>query len=321
MQRANLANLFSCLDADCRWDILFLQEVSSPEVLEPSIALPNHDVNLETSDPLKLDEIEGHIVLYGLHPWRCSAIALNKRHKNLLVKTCFSEFPTIIVEGPSGPLACTSAYLPQIAHGSLEYMEACNRLHEVVSPFASTCRLFLGMDANSQLKAHSCPAVGPFTSCQEDSDRSLVLQAFASSLGLGFLNTLKLVNPVHDINTLYPWNGSPPRQIDFVLGPLSSQVEPAHVMPAPCSSDHTAILVPVILACQGNKRAKAMRPPKFWYLPVSDGDDSLEMLRKSSTLTSLANSTMALLLIPCRLLPSLLAMQRLSTRSRWPMVD
>ena len=157
----------------------------------------------------------------------------------------------------------------------------------------SVSKLFVGVDANACMSPFQNDAVGAGTTGGTPSERSEVFASLASALRLRMVNTGK-VHSYNDTIIHYPWNGSIPTKVDYLSMPVSLSVEPTFALDLPCSTDHRAICVPVVMPGSSlSKQGSRKFAPKDWYLPVVPRVQSDEHEESAVLLTCELNAKMS----------------------------
>ena len=132
MGRTSIESLPKDLSQDISWDIILLQELSSPVAHDPDSSESSFPVCVSGNDcsPYLYEPDPGHFVVYGTSPWRCSGVIVHKKHVSCVSSFSASEYPSVTVQDPDGSLSFVSAYLPCSSHPYEEYVFSCARLHE-----------------------------------------------------------------------------------------------------------------------------------------------------------------------------------------------
>ena len=115
-------------------------------------------------------------------------MVINRTHMNAVVSQSSGECPSAVLGTPGCTYSFTSAYLPNVSHGLESYTLSCVRFHDTISHLCLTCKAFLGLDANVQLKPNMSAAVGLLATAVDASPRALILHALAQALHLKFAN-------------------------------------------------------------------------------------------------------------------------------------
>ena len=266
MGRTNVESFLKDLSHELSWDIILLQELSSPVVHDPDSAESAIPVCVtgDNSLPYLFEPDPGHFVVYGTSPWRCSGVIVHKRHVSCISKFSASEFPSVTLQDPDGNLSFVSAYLPCCTHSYEDYGFTCSRLHETCARLKHNNKLYVGMGANVQMTANMSTAVGTNVSGQgAPAARALLLSAFAESLGLRLANTFSRDDRCD--YTHFPWNGGSPGQIDYLLTPYNAEVHTLDVLEIPACTDHRAIVADIPVAPKPLPIFRSSR--KNWFLP------------------------------------------------------
>ena len=149
MGRTTVESFLKDLSHELSWDIILLQELSSPVSHDPDSSESAIPVCVSGNDslPFLFEPDPGHFVVYGTSPWRCSGVIVHKRHVSCISKFSASEFPSVTLEDPDGNLSFVSAYLPCGIHPFEEYVFSRSRLHENCAQLKNNDKLYVGMDA------------------------------------------------------------------------------------------------------------------------------------------------------------------------------
>ena len=266
MGRTSVESFLKDLSSDISWDIILLQELSSPATHDPDSSVPATPVRVTGNDssPFLFEPDPGHVVVYGTSPWRCSGVIVHKRHVTCISKFSASELPSVTLEDPNENLSFVSAHLPCCTHPLEQYALSCSRLHETCALLNNNNKLYIGMDANVQMTENMSTAVGTNVSGRvAPAARALVLSALAESLGLRLANTFSQDDRCE--YTHFPWNGSSPSQIDYLLTPCKAEVHTLDVLEIPACTDHRAIVADIPVAPKPAVLFRSSR--KNWFLP------------------------------------------------------